>query len=837
MLGIASIRTIRFYRISTGFSKPTSRPAGELWATGKAFGAVGLTAMPDGSVPASKAEHVADFHEELAAVVHESPGGVGHVAGREGSSLDHVEILEVAVVANIDRCAGMDEIGDQEVGVELLGGGQVGVGRANARRGREQPVVLQDEAQRQLRRELPIPLAAEDMVVEDAASGAGILGLEEGINRIGGAQALEQVRVLDFQRLHGANDERGPGVVFTCDERPRVGRSRDRGGGWGSDDVDGVSPVVVGLQRCELEVSGRERRSAGVFVIILVAERWGGAIERVAIETKILRTQPLPRLLIGTKENDGLASSLDGEIGGIVRVEAQPGVVEIVAGHQGWSPVHDPAMLGAEAIVNLLLGFANVDPVDESGDRNKAGGDVGVGAVVGQMQADALEFQSLGGSGVVIVVAVVARAERISVGLAVVRRIGRTGNVANDVAGRGDRLSVERPVGGEFQTGVNSAKAVELTGAGAFPVGVQNADARLAEKVAVDPRDGEVRANAGQRAGVGNGKTGTAIVGRDQADRIRAVFSGKANSGGGVADVAREEQVHRRAEKIFVLEEKLALLGKVDGVALVDRDQGIFRLHLAEVRVRRQVDDEMIVDDELGVHAGLALQGGMLKIGVRGIARVQGPKSAHEAVRNQLDIAVRRDAFQTVERCRLGEASFNLVGDVRPEDVLRVPRDATVENDSPILQLPGREAKAFEGNRDPDHKALLGNFAPRIPNGVERGVEMPLRFLVAGGFRPNGVPLNAQGGGLERVRPAAVVKGVENDLDLIVIVNVFAIRHACAHFAGIVEADKDDVQIFLVVAKVGLGGLGYWFTVVGVALRKTGNLGHLPGDLARRFHR
>ena len=106
---------------------------------------------------------------------------------------------------------------------------------------------------------------------------------------------------------------------------------------------------------------------------------------------------------------------------------------------------------------------------------------------------------------------------------------------------------------------------------------------------------------------VGHGQAGTAIVGGHQADGVRAIFSRQTDSGRRVADVAGEKQIHRRAEEIFVLQKERTLLRKIDGVALVDGDLRIFGLDLAEVRIRGHVDDEVIMDDELRVHAGLAL--------------------------------------------------------------------------------------------------------------------------------------------------------------------------------------------------------------------------------------
>ena len=156
---------------------------------------------------------------------------------------------------------------------------------------------------------------------------------------------------------------------------------------------------------------------------------------------------------------------------------------------------------------------------------------------------------------------------------------------------------------------IDASDAVELARGGALPIGVESANAGLAENVAAHARDREIGANAGELTVVGHGQAGAAIVGGHQTQRVRAIFAREADSGRGIADAAREKQIQRRTEKIFVLQKEWAFFGKVNGIALVDRDLRILGLDLAEVRIRRHVDDEVIVNDELRVHAGLALSG------------------------------------------------------------------------------------------------------------------------------------------------------------------------------------------------------------------------------------
>ena len=146
------------------------------------------------------------------------------------------------------------------------------------------------------------------------------------------------------------------------------------------------------------------------------------------------------------------------------------------------------------------------------------------------------------------------------------------------------------------------------------------------------------------------------------------------------------------------------------------------------------------------------------------------------------------------------------------------------------------KAQALEGNRHPYDESAVGHFAARIPYGVERSIEVTLGLLLAGGLGPDSVPLHAEGRGLKGVGAAAVVKGIEHDLDLVVVVNVFSARHAGAHLFRIIEANEDHVEIFLVVAEISVGGLGYSFAVVRIALCEARDFRHLLRDFALRLH-
>ena len=69
----------------------------------------------------SKSKQIRNFHEQLAAVVDiaiAKPVQIAVWIEREA----WIEILEIAVIAEIDRGARMEQVREENVGVEILGG-------------------------------------------------------------------------------------------------------------------------------------------------------------------------------------------------------------------------------------------------------------------------------------------------------------------------------------------------------------------------------------------------------------------------------------------------------------------------------------------------------------------------------------------------------------------------------------------------------------------------------------------------------------------------------------------------------------------------------------------
>src|SRR4029077_6336200 len=166
------------------------------------------------------------------------------------------------------------------------------------------------------------------------------------------------------------------------------------------------------------------------------------------------------------------------------------------------------------------------------------------------------------------------------------------------------------------------------------------------------------------------------------------------------------------------------------------------------------------------------------------------------------DAVAGRNSFQAVQRRSLSQTPAYFVGDVGPKGILIFAYDAAVQDDAPSLLFGRRETQALEWNRYPHYVAAAGCLPPRVPHGVERNVEIPVGFFT-GGLGPNGVPLHPERSGLKRVGASAVVKSVEHDFDIVVVVDVLAARHTAADFLGIIETDEYNVETLPVVSQIG----------------------------------
>ena len=102
--------------------------------------------------------------------------------------------------------------------------------------------------------------------------------------------------------------------------------------------------------------------------------------------------------------------------------------------------------------------------------------------------------------------------------------------------------------------------------------------------------------------------------------------------------------------------------------------------------------------------------------------------------------------------------------------------------------------------------------------GAEDGVEREIKLLA---FGPESVCLDSQGIGKKGIGPAVIVERVQHQLDIVIVKHFFPPRKIGANLMRlIIEANEDDVQVLVVIAKVGLGALRDRLSVTGSALDK-----------------
>ena len=115
--------------------------------------------------------------------------------------------------------------------------------------------------------ELPIPLAAHNVIVEDRGPASPV------------PQPFIQISVIDFQPVRGKKRNQQIAQVLV----PQHGRLVER-----RHKIHSVAPLVISLHRDLRQITGSERDIAVVLVVVLVLEKRG----------KIRRPQALAKLHI-----------------------------------------------------------------------------------------------------------------------------------------------------------------------------------------------------------------------------------------------------------------------------------------------------------------------------------------------------------------------------------------------------------------------------------------------------------------------------------------------------------------------------------------------------------
>ena len=187
-------------------------------------------------------------------------------------------------------------------------------------------------------------------------------------------------------------------------------------------------------------------------------------------------------------------------------------------------------------------------------------------------------------------------------------------------------------------------------------------------------------------------------------------------------------------------------------------------------------------------------------------------RTAEGGIRNHLQIAPGRDVLQAGHLAELRHEARYLLGNIRPEGILVIGRDAAEQPETPGLHGLGGKAQAAEGNRHHGDVSLGCEPALRIPEGVEAEI-VALAFGL-----DRGIGLNAEGIDEEFVAALAGVVGIEEDADQVVAQDVLALGHAGARLAGRRVADENRVEVLIVVADPGGSLAADGHAVAGLAL-------------------
>src|SRR5579859_833944 len=345
----------------------------------------------------------------------------------------------------------MDEVRDQEVGIEILGGGE----RAD-RWVRQHGVVLENYAGGKVTSELVVPLAADDVVCNCGEVSIAL------------ANVLQQIGIVDAEPAGSVEGEGEVAHVLVADGGSLASRgivvhtfSRNKECG----EINLLEPAGAGLD-------SPERLRIG-----------GDARERAVVE----RTQPDVVVGKGMNVDVGAARHVHAEARHCKVLESSLAVVPDIELLQRGAIGNEEFSFGTEIVAGIQRLFADVHAVDKAGFGDEAGAVIHVERLQVELASRALEVELVAGP-------------------------GGTG-AGNDVhGGTGHGLALHAPVRIELEVGVQAANTVVATAE--FAIGIDSADGRLIENVAADAGDGERGAVTGMEIGRRQGFAWCAIVSR-----------------------------------------------------------------------------------------------------------------------------------------------------------------------------------------------------------------------------------------------------------------------------------------------------------------------------------
>jgi|GEM_PF-6903451 len=376
------------------------------------------------------------------------------------------------------------------------------------------------------------------------------------------------------------------------------------------------------------------------------------------------------------------------------------------------------------------------------------------------------------------------------------RRIGGEG---------GEAVEAEHFRAREAQLTVEPDQAVEISAL--LAAGVERSQEAVGAQGALVAKQGECRPL----------RTGTAVQGA-----VRGLIEGEyGRQGVLVAQLARQLEAQERVddlpgvhggqkragtgqlEDIAALHEERPLFGIIERVAQVRVDLAGVRLHLAEVGVPGQVEDQLGGQSKFAGDAKLAPGFALPQLAPALLV----PEVVHDG-RQHLQQGVAADVAE-LERLHLREEGVAL-GRVhlRHGAVLGGAADVALEEDRHLHPLPARVADGLEGD------AHLHRIAVGVEPAGARPDEIGAEILGVAGEAA--VALDAQRVDVEGVERLLVVEAVEVDADEVVGHDRVAAGHAGLDpVRRPVVTAEGEVQVFSVVGHVDRGLLGEVLVEIG----------------------
>src|SRR5947207_11803042 len=132
-----------------------------------------------------------------------------------------------------------------------------------------------------------------------------------------------------------------------------------------------------------------------------------------------------------------------------------------------------------------------------------------------------------------------------------------------------------------------------------FAVGVDEADTVVFTNLAIDAEHAEISAASGEWIVLQNTLAGKLIIGQKGTNGPRSDLARQPGAIKRIGNTAGENQLQRGLKVIGVLQKERALLREKDFKALVDRDLGLVRFDLPEIRVHGGIEHQAVFDHNL----------------------------------------------------------------------------------------------------------------------------------------------------------------------------------------------------------------------------------------------